>query len=220
MDMRGRSHRPEPTPHHRAPANSPAQRRKLRWKLWIEVWAPIVVIGGLIAWFLTPEIQAGRLNANESAAIATLKNLSSSQSQFQASGKRDLNKDGFGEYGDFAELVAAGFLSKRFASGPHNRVEIRGYVFELHLPTASSNRQIQWHAYAWPASYGSSGKRTFFVSQAGDVLSTRNAVRRYSADESVPSLQAAYLIGTSTHDGPTTLAANATGRDGERWLVV
>jgi hypothetical protein len=47
---------------------------------------------------------ARRRQANESAAIATLKNLSSAQAQMQASGRIDTDGDAAGEYGFLAEL--------------------------------------------------------------------------------------------------------------------
>ena len=64
------------------------------------------------------------------------------------------------------------------------------------------------------------GKRTFFVNQAGDVLSSRNNVTRYNGTVNVPSGLAAVLAGVGAPTMASTVAANATGQDGERWIVV
>ena len=49
----------------------------------------VVAIIAIIASIAIPNLLAARLNANESAAIATLKNISSAQAQCQASGAID-----------------------------------------------------------------------------------------------------------------------------------
>ena len=64
----------------------------------------VVAIIAIIASIAIPNLLAARLNANESAAVATLKNISSAQSQCQASGVIDTNANGQGEYGYFGEL--------------------------------------------------------------------------------------------------------------------
>ncbi len=46
-------------------------------------------------------------NQNEVAAIATLRNLTSAQAQFQATAKSDVDWDGVGEFGTFQELSGA-----------------------------------------------------------------------------------------------------------------
>src|SRR5215470_1020630 len=67
----------------------------------------VVAIIAIIASIAIPNLLAARLNANESAAIATLKNISSAQAQCQASGAIDVNNNGAGEYGYFGELSGA-----------------------------------------------------------------------------------------------------------------
>lgn len=95
-----------------------------------------------------------RLRANEFAAIATLRNLSSAQAQLQAAGIIDVSANARGEYGYFAELsgavgvradevgkarserrvmppVLSGAFGKIDAKG---RVSRSGYHFRLFLP--------------------------------------------------------------------------------------
>ncbi len=89
-----------------------------------------------------------RKNANESAAIATLKNISSAQAQCQASGVIDTDGDGAGEFGSFGELSGAmpirgshgvtritpPVLSAAFGNVKDGVVVRSGYVFRMFLP--------------------------------------------------------------------------------------
>ena len=114
----------------------------------------VVAIIAIIASIAIPSLTRARVTANESAAIATLKNLASAQAQLQASGVVDANRNGAGEYGYFQELsgarnvrlgspasgedierVSPPVLSSAFgkldSSGRHLR---SGYVFQVFLP--------------------------------------------------------------------------------------
>ncbi len=100
-------------------------------------------------------VAEARANANESAAIATLKNIASAQAQCQASGVIDVDGDGAGEYGYFAELSGAITLrgsDKRMAPPvlshafshlqsepqPRHGIVVRsGYCFQLWLPDSA-----------------------------------------------------------------------------------
>lgn len=219
----------------------------------------VVAIIAIIASIAIPNLMAARINANESAAIATLKNISSSQAQIQAAGVIDANGNGAGEYGYFQELsgrrlvktgapasgegvvkvqppVLSGAFGKVDANG---RVLRSGYFFQMYLPGVSatflaegdptaaypavdpSQSEVLWSAYAWPASFGNSGKRCFFVNQQGDVMASSNATTQYSGTATVPSGDAAYLTsGTATLSMAAEVAVNATAKDGMRWTVV
>lgn len=65
----------------------------------------VVAIIAIIASIAIPNLLSARLNANESAAIATLRNVIAAQSQVQAQIAIDVDADGVGEYGYFAELA-------------------------------------------------------------------------------------------------------------------
>jgi len=112
----------------------------------------VVAIIAIIASIAIPNLLSARLNANESAAIATLKNISSGQSQCQASGVIDVNGNGQGEYGFFGELsgriavrnntgatqtIAPPVLSTAFGNiNPQSNVSRSGYLFRMYLPDA------------------------------------------------------------------------------------
>src|SRR5947199_5316715 len=67
----------------------------------------VVAIIAIIAAIAIPNLLSARLNANETSSIATLRNVSSCQAQFQASAKVDVDNDGTGEFGMFRELSSA-----------------------------------------------------------------------------------------------------------------
>lgn len=190
------------------------------------------------------DLTKARHKANESAAIATLKNIVSAQAQVQASGIIDRNGNGIGEYGWFAELagvseiklpdgktarVAPPVLSSKFSTIEQGRLTRSGYHFQLFLPGSSSQpiadglpdagqAEVLWCCYAWPTVHGSSGERAFFVNQAGDVLATRNTTAKYSGTNNPPQPMSAFLAGQRHIGG--TVAVNSTGNDGETWVVV
>lgn len=201
--------------------------------------------------FAVPNLLSSNLNGNESAAIATLKNISSAQSQCQASGAIDVDGNGCGEYGFLGELAAqvatrAGkridppILSSAFGDVVASRVERSGYVFQMFLPgrdqmgitedsaggdpgndngVDAGQAEILWCCYAWPQSYGWSGKRTFFVNQSGDLLATNAAAVAYDGDRSPCSCPAAFAASASVSMS-AIMAANTVGHDGNFWVVI
>jgi len=222
----------------------------------------VVAIIAIIASIAIPNLLSARLNANESSAVATLRNISSSQAQVQASGAIDCNQNGQGEYGFFCELAGAQgvrtgnpdtggtvtvgtvrisppVVSQAFGQvNATGHVVRSGYIFRMSLPSTTkaflnepalataaqvspSNAEVLWCCYAWPATYGNSGKRAFFVNQQGDVLSCTNGTRRYTvtgATAVTPTGNAAFVFGVASMSH--SLAVNAVGVDGERWTVV
>ena len=106
----------------------------------------VIAIIAIIAPIAIPNLLAARLSANETAAIATLRNIISAQAQFQQSGKADTDDDGTGEYGGFVELsgAAAGrmtailvppVLSGAFkVLNANGEVSRSGYFFRVYLP--------------------------------------------------------------------------------------
>jgi prepilin-type N-terminal cleavage/methylation domain-containing protein len=133
----------------------------------------VVAIIAIIASVAIPRLMAARLAANESAAVSTLRSLSSAQAQLQSSGAIDSDADGGGEYGYFGELsgvvplrifdpvggVAAlgaanadelnpAVLSTAFgnvvADGAGDGVVTRsGYIFKIFLPDATAGGVTQ-----------------------------------------------------------------------------
>ena len=111
----------------------------------IELMSVSAIIA-IIAAIAIPNLLAARLSANETAAIATLRNITSAQAQFQQSGKADLDNDGTGEYGGFMEMSGAAVgrmaavlvppvLSGSFrVLNANGEVSRSGYFFTMFLP--------------------------------------------------------------------------------------
>src|SRR5262245_53227573 len=114
----------------------------------------VVAIIAIVAAIAIPNLLSARLNANETSAISTLRNISSAQAQHQASGKTDVDGDGAGEFGFLSEL-SGGFgvrttpagargavinppvLSGAFRIlGTNGFVTRSGYKFRVYLPQA------------------------------------------------------------------------------------
>lgn len=140
--------------------------------------------------------------SNESVTIAILKHVSSAQSQLQASGGIDMDGDGNGEFGFFAELAGVvplrgsdatcepQLLSSRFGNVQRGRVQCSGYWLQIFLPygpdawigehhnrhgTARVNpvrAEEEWLCYAWPVAPGRSGSRAFLITHEGSLLAT------------------------------------------------
>lgn len=113
----------------------------------------VIAIIAIIAAIAIPNLLAARLNAHETAAISTLRNLGTAQSQIQTGGRIDVDRDGTGEFGFFRELsgaygtrtsadgsVVVGILTPASLSGSFRvisasgTVNRSGYLFKMYLP--------------------------------------------------------------------------------------
>ena len=106
----------------------------------------VVAIIAILAAIAIPNILAARMNANETAALATMRTIGSAQVQFHATAKADEDNDGTGEYGMLGELsglvaVRGGsFKTPTDLSGSFKNVTIdgevnrSGYYFRMYLP--------------------------------------------------------------------------------------
>ncbi|MCR9243415.1 MAG: hypothetical protein NXI31_00180 [bacterium] len=94
-------------------------------------------------------IRSVAADRNEQAAVATLRNIGSAQAQCQASGVIDVDGDGRGEFGYFAELagklnvrgddakkIQPPVMSVAFARVQQGSVERSGYLYRIYLPGA------------------------------------------------------------------------------------
>jgi prepilin-type N-terminal cleavage/methylation domain-containing protein len=121
----------------------------------------VVAIIAIIASVAIPRLMAARLSANESAAISTLRSLTSAEAQVQSSAAIDTDGDGSGEYGYFGELSGAqpcrvslaglpnagvapldnlnpAVMSAAFGTIQGSVVTRSGYHFQVWLPDALS----------------------------------------------------------------------------------
>jgi prepilin-type N-terminal cleavage/methylation domain-containing protein len=206
----------------------------------------VIAIIAIIAAIAIPNLLAARLSANETAAIATLRNIISAQAQFQQSAKVDIDGDGTGEYGGFVELSGsapgrmAAVLNPPVLSGAFRvlngvgEVSRSGYFFRMWLPgpagvpvgepqagfaaaaVSADLSETTWCAYAHPVNFGQSGNRTFFTNQGGDVTSTERAT--YTGSGTGPGGDAAFRPPAGTIVGQVAIAN--VGNDGQTWRQV
>jgi prepilin-type N-terminal cleavage/methylation domain-containing protein len=203
----------------------------------------VIAIIAIIAAIAIPNLLSARLNSNETAAIATLRNIISAQSQFQTTSRADENRNGVGEYGTFGEMsgsigVRGGailnppVLSTAFRSvNANGEVSRSGYLYAMYLPDATGDglaelagggadgavdpdlAETTWCCYAWPANHGNTGNRTFFVNQGGDIVTTED--QDYSGSGNGPASNSAFSGAGASITGNT--ATGMTGRDGNFW---
>jgi type II secretory pathway pseudopilin PulG len=222
----------------------------------------VIAIIAIVAAIALPNLLSSRMAANESAAIATLRQIISSQMAVQSSRGIDQDNDGIGEYAWLAEMT--GIVQVRDATGPHNGpfltppalsqslghvdanglVAKAGYVYRIALPGAggvglteaanggsptgedADQSEQYWIAYAWPSGYSNTGKRTFCVSQRGDIVQTANAgsgtTASYTSFTNTPTPDAAMESGaTGTITGTIAIRNSpAPAVDGNVWSIV
>ena len=219
----------------------------------------IVVLIAAVAAIAIPSLLAARLSSDESAAIATLKNVVSAEVVTRSSGVIDQDLDGIGEYGWFAEM--GGAVNVRNDLGPNNGpvldpntisqslsavngsgvVRKAGYVFRVALPGAGGAPVMEnagggsptgedadlceaaWIVYAWPETFGRTGRRTFVVDDVGDVMQTDNLIGApYEGTTNMPTPDAAIEVGSAgTITGAFSRAGlPAAAVDGKVWKPV
>jgi prepilin-type N-terminal cleavage/methylation domain-containing protein len=220
----------------------------------------VVAIIAIIAAIAIPNLLSARLNANETSAISTLRSVSSSQAQFQASAKADVDTDGTGEFGMFREMSGASgvrtaadgsavgnVLNPPVLSGAFrtfnaaSEVSRSGYLFHMFLPGAagigvaevgptgtfaapvdSDLAETSWCTYAWPTSYSTSGNRTFFVNQTGDITGTDVTTYSGTGVFVAGNAGAAFKAGAGAAVTKITglVAVGTLARDGNRWKQI
>jgi hypothetical protein len=186
-----------------------------------------------------------RRRANETAAVATLRNLVSAQAQIQATARIDTDGDGTGEYGGFVEMSGAApgrmsrvlvppVLSSAFRRlRPEGTAVRSGYCFRVFLPDRrggplgepqagfddGSGIESDLAETTWCAyawpATPEGGQRVFFVNQAGDVLGTDDD--RYQGADRGPEADAAFQRRDDITGPP---AIGVRGTDGNTWQFV
>ncbi len=222
---------------------------ELERRVWRALWRTVfgitslVALGCLAAPFVSGPAFVCGINANESAAIATLKNIHSAQTMFRDRCAVDRDGDTKGEFGWLDELAGTAWLrgsepgrqldppllSKAFGAVQLGNVQRSGYLFCLWLPAIGGGwarecdsvtidadaAETQFCIYAWPSDEGLH-RRAFFLTEAGDVFASRNAPG-YRGTERPVLIDAAF---PSSDASAEHAEGGHTGRDGEVWVVV
>ncbi|MBK8096464.1 MAG: prepilin-type N-terminal cleavage/methylation domain-containing protein [Planctomycetes bacterium] len=208
----------------------------------------VVAIIAIIASIAIPNLLSARLNANESAAIATLKNISSAQSQCQASGVIDTNTNGAGEYGFFGELsgavnvrggttrISPPVLSNAFGNVAGSVVNRSGYIFQMFLPQADSSAEPEDATGGYTGSAVDAGKaETLWCCYAWPQAQGNSGKRTFFINQGGDVLAtqdptnngaAAPVDPSDAFNASTSgfmdnaVAANTVGLSTTRWVVV
>lgn len=209
----------------------------------------VVAIIAIIASIAIPNLLSARLSANESAAIATLRNIISAQSQFETQAVVDTDGDGIGEYGWFTEMAGTAIprggvavlippvLSSALGTlGVNAEINRSGFFFQMFLPDVNGAGltetagfanpdpnvcETAWICYAWPADRQTTGNRAFVVNQTGDVLQTNNQTAPHDGAITPPAYNAALDPAVlGGNDMRGALAIGVAGMDTNVWTVV
>jgi len=159
--------------------------------------------------------------ANQSAAISTLRSIVAAQVRYQSAARLDRDGDGVGEFGYLTELAMPdedghGYLSSAFSRPtllPEGDavIERSGFMFQMLLPgvdggwvpeshplTAmpdTDGAEVRWCCLAWPADHPGSGTRAFFVDESGAVFWTEGACYGYEGTIRTPAFDATFVRG-------------------------
>jgi prepilin-type N-terminal cleavage/methylation domain-containing protein len=190
----------------------------------------VVAIIAIIASIAIPNLLSARLSANETAAIATLRNVVSAQSQIQSQGAIDTDIDGIGEHGWFAEMagsvnmrdstgagggpvlnppVLSGSLSVVNANGFVNK---SGYFFQIYLPDAAGAGLVEANGGGSPTGENADLCETTWCAYAWPAGFSNTGNRAFVVNQTGDVLQTNNLAGpagsyTATTATPTDDAA-------------
>lgn len=157
---------------------------------WSRRGATLLVLAALAVYAAIPRFDDGpRPEADETGAIARLRNIFDAERDFIAGRWIDVDGDGRGEPGTFEELAGAKplrgggrlltpLLSQTYSHVEDGCVRTCGYVFHLELfpaVDAASSVATEFRVDARPDPKGSTGHRIFFVDRRGIVMQKRGA---------------------------------------------
>jgi type IV pilus assembly protein PilA len=114
----------------------------------------VMAILAIIAAITIPNLLASKQSTNETAAIATLRHIVSSQAMASVSAKIDADNDGKGEYGTFLEMSGAVGVRKGFAAGspPSADFSVKGIAIEPPV-LSSAFAQVDAQGFTTKAGY-------------------------------------------------------------------
>ena len=120
-----------------------------------------------------------------------------------------------------AEVSRSGYLFKVFLPGTAGAA-VGEAVGTANFAASVDNdlTETTYCCYAWPASYGNSGNRTFFVNQGGDITGTEKST--YTATGAFTAAKAGYAFRLGGSDGAITgtQAIGTKGRDSQTWKQI
>jgi prepilin-type N-terminal cleavage/methylation domain-containing protein len=141
----------------------------------------VVAVIAIIATIAIVNLLRSRMSANEAAAVANTRMISTAEISFKSAGFFDSDGDGSGDYGTLAQLgnpdgggATQPFIDTVLATG--NRL---GYIYTVSVTLGSATTRAAYTCTAIPAVPGRTGYRQFFVDETGVV--------RYTGDGTAPT---------------------------------
>ncbi len=186
----------------------------------------VVAIIAIIASIAIPNLLSARLSANESAAIATLRNVVSAESQIQSQGAIDTDVDGIGEHGWFAEM--AGSINMRDSTGPNGGpimnppvlsgslsvvsaagyVNKSGYLFGIFLPDAAGAGLVEAGGGGSPTAEDADTCETTWCCYAWPAAFSNTGNRAFVVNQTGDVLQTNNLNGPANYSSTTSTPAD------------
>lgn len=175
------------------------------------------------------DIDSDRNGTGEYGFFQELSGVRFTRLDTNGDGKAD--SEGIGRVSPPVLSVAFGNVDKK------GLVQRSGYIFEMYLPDeklkwkeekgrdkkykdiSAAQSERYWACYAWPVSYGNSGKRAFFVNQLGEILACSNHETRYSGSKGDPKKDAVLLPGAKNNMNEPP-ATGIPAKDGNIWRIV
>ena len=141
----------------------------------------VVAVIAIVATIAIVNLLRSRMSANEAAAVANTRMISTAEIAFKTAGFFDSDGDGSGDYGTLDQLgnpdgsgTTQPFIDTVLATG--NRL---GYIYTVNVTLGSATTQAAYTCTAIPAVPGRTGYRQFFVDETGVV--------RYTGDGTTPT---------------------------------
>lgn len=124
----------------------------------------VIAIIAIIAAIAIPNLIEARKSGNESAAIGSLRTVSTAQAMFREADRGGV-VGGLDYATDLTELGSSNLIDDVLAAG-----EKQGYCFILFSKTSST-----WHSHAAPRLPGETGDRYFYIDESGVIRSAVDA---------------------------------------------
>jgi hypothetical protein len=225
----------------------PAPRKMSTGMIVLIVLGCLVLCGipglAIVAAIAIPNLLAAKLSANETAAIATCRNLCSCQAQIQASGKIDVDEDGIGEYGTFLEMtgtvgvrtkagrgapVSPPVLSSSLANVDSRGIVVKsGYAYILYLPDATGKGWVhETGGTSLSGPVGTDEAEVRWCVYAWPVVRGNTGNRCFFVNEAGDVFQSANEMarhsGTMAPPAPDSMSPGhgQVGGDGDVWKIV
>lgn len=160
------------------------------------------------------------LNGNGTGEFGTFGEMSGNVAVRAANGGTTFLEPGvvnrsFGAISPVGEMLRGGYYFRIYlpGAGGEGLIELPGGGADASVDPAKA--EATWCVYAWPANYGSTGRRTFFANQLGDIVFTDSSA--YTGPGAPIAPGAALTLPGPGGNIDGRVAVNQQGRDGNTW---